>query len=133
MISTEIGAIEITLGGSDLRIVKSHLDQFAKFGLEFEDEEEICDRDKSSESVKLKVIKVPTCFVMREDNDLLNYRPSPLLKLCRWLIEDIVAALRQAYLFILPFLRYAKHVLSMRDVETTHSHKIGMLNFQKYF
>jgi len=95
VISTEIGAIEITLGGSDLRIVKSHLDQFAKFGLEFEDEEEICDRDKSSESVKLKVIKVPTCFVMREDNDLLNYRPSPLLKLCRWLIEDIVAALRE--------------------------------------
>ena len=97
MISTEISAIEITLGGSDFRIMKSHLDQFAKFGFEFEDEEEICDSDKSSESVKVKVIKVPTCFVMREDNDLLNYRPSPLLKLCRWLIEDIVAALRQAY------------------------------------
>jgi len=92
VISTEISAIEISLGGSDFRILKSYLDQFAKFGIEFEDEEGICDSDKS---VMLKVKKVPTCFVMREDNDLLNYRPSPLLKLCRWLIEDIVAALRE--------------------------------------
>ena len=69
---------------SDGEIIQSYLEKFEKFGLKF----------KPEEDEMLAVTHVPHCFVLREENDLKNFRPSPLVRLTRTLIEDIVDDIR---------------------------------------
>jgi len=83
--STETSAITISFNPSDVRIIKSFEGKFSTFGLEID-----CDDGDT-----VVITKVPTCFVMREENDLKNFRPSPLIRLTRCLIEDIVQTVKE--------------------------------------
>jgi len=92
--------LRLKLSPSDGYIVKHYKEKhFVKFGLDFEltrdaDDEE--DDDAAGEGVVLMVVsRVPACFILREENDLRNFRPSPLLKLTRSLVEDITQAIKR--------------------------------------
>ena len=84
--------LRIRQSAEDVFIMKNYKDKFAKFGLEFKIE----DIDEGDEDTKNSVVvsTVPTCFMLREENDLRNFRPSPLIRLTRSLIDDIIAGIR---------------------------------------
>jgi len=83
--STETSALTITFNPSDIRIIGSFKDNFFVFGLEID-----CDDEDT-----VVITRVPTCFVMREENELRYFRPSPLIRLTRCLIEDIIQTIKE--------------------------------------
>ena len=82
--SDETSAITLTFSEPDVRIIHAFKDKFSPFGLKI---------DCSDRTVC--VTRIPSCFLLREENDLKNFRPSPLIKLTRSLVEDVITTIKQ--------------------------------------
>ena len=90
----------ITLSDNEAEIVNEYEDKFRNFGLNFDisvaPKNPVHDRcnEKQNTATILNISHVPTCFVLREENESRYGRAFSILKITTILIKEIVDKIR---------------------------------------